>query len=472
MPQDCIAVLDVGKTLAKLSLWSPDMQQIERRTRPNASGTAGGYPCLDGGGIAAWLEEALKDLARKGRIAAIVPVAHGAACAIVDENGLCLAPLDYEAEPPPEIRERYLKLRDPFRLTGSPSLAAGLNLGTQLFWLDTIAPEKARRGTIVTWPQYWAWLLSGVAATEVTSLGCHTDLWLPAEGRPSPLAVSQGWAARFAPLHRAADMLGRITPEWRRRCGLPEDCKVVCGIHDSNADLLAARLYPEVGNRELTVLSTGTWFVAMRSVAPGTKPDLASLAEDRDCLVNVDAFGSPVPSSRFMGGREVELIVQADHVDPSAHAGALLSLAAGLVEKRVFALPSFQKGVGPYPQRTGGWKGGRPDDAMERRAAAGLYLALMANTALGLIGSRERLVVEGRFAGDPLFTRALASLRPEQAVYISEMQDTLPLGAMRLVDPGAVPHASLERVSPLDFDLREYAEEWRALAESGSPRSS
>jgi hypothetical protein len=26
--------------------------------------------------------------------------------------------------------------------------------------------------------------LCGAAATEVTSLGCHTDLWIPTEGRP------------------------------------------------------------------------------------------------------------------------------------------------------------------------------------------------------------------------------------------------------------------------------------------------
>ena len=27
------------------------------------------------------------------------------------------------------------------------------------------------------YPQYWAYRLTGVLANEVTSLGCHTDLW-------------------------------------------------------------------------------------------------------------------------------------------------------------------------------------------------------------------------------------------------------------------------------------------------------
>jgi L-fuculokinase len=29
------------------------------------------------------------------------------------------------------------------------------------------------------YPQYWAWRLCGAAASEATSLGCHTDLWHP-----------------------------------------------------------------------------------------------------------------------------------------------------------------------------------------------------------------------------------------------------------------------------------------------------
>ena len=328
------------------------------------------------------------------------------------------------------------------------------------------------RGRIVTWPQYWSWLLSGVAATEVTSLGCHTDLWLPREGRPSPLAEAQGWADRLAPLRRAGDVLGPVTEEWRERCGLSKDCVVLCGLHDSNAALFAARLYPEVGDRECTVLSTGTWFIAMRSMAPNAKIDLSSLPEHRDCLVNVDAFGVPVPSSRFMGGREVELLEQGEDspLDPSAHEDLLLRQAARMVETPLFALPTFHRGVGPFPESVGRWFGdgmGRPGDQIARRALAGLYLALMADTSLDLIGSCERLVIEGRFAEDAVFTRALASLRPEQSMYLSQAHNNVPIGALRLVDPAMPPVAKLVPIEPLDVDLGDYAEQWRALAATG-----
>src|SRR5262249_36264183 len=148
-------------------------------------------------------------------------------------------------------------------LTGSPCLPAGLNLGAQLYWLDGLDPDRTRAGRIVTWPQFWSWRLSGVASTEISSLGTHTDLWCPASACASPLAKRQGWAERLAPLRHASAVQGPVTPEWRDRCGLPASCAVLCGVHDSNAALLAARLYDEM--QDVTVLSTGTWFVAMRS---------------------------------------------------------------------------------------------------------------------------------------------------------------------------------------------------------------
>ena len=69
-------------------------------------------------------------------------------------------------------------MRPPFAETGTPRLPIGLNLGAQLFWQARRFPEAfARVAAILTYPQYWAFRLTGVRANEATSLGCHTDLW-------------------------------------------------------------------------------------------------------------------------------------------------------------------------------------------------------------------------------------------------------------------------------------------------------
>jgi sugar (pentulose or hexulose) kinase len=326
-----------------------------------------------------------------------------------------------------------------------------------------VAPERIRDAQVLTWPQYWSWLLCGVAATEVTSLGCHSDLWMPMTGRPSPMAVSRGWAARLAPRRQAGDVLGPVSQAWRDRCGLPKDCVVLCGIHDTNAALLAARKYPEVAGRPCTMLSTGTWFVAMRTLAPEAEIDLASLSEDRDCLVNVDAFGVPIPSARFMGGRETEILEDGAPIDPGERQAEMLRLAKDMAEAGVYAIPAFQNGVGAFPNARGGWTS-RPSNQIQRRTVASLYLALMADTSLSLIGSHESLVIEGRFAGDMVFSRALAALRPDQTIYLSQVSDNVSMGALQLIDDQLPPQATLSRAQPLDTDLSRYASEWNSLA--------
>lgn len=462
-PQNCIATLDIGKTFAKLTLWSADGKRLAGTKRANARTTApGGYPCLDATGIETWLGETLRDFAQQAEIAAIIPVAHGAGAVVVNPDGSYIPPLDYEAALPDDLFAKYRAMRDPFALTGSPALPTGLNLGSQLFWMQAMFPDAFAKGTIVTWPQFWGWRLTGVASTDTTSLGCHTDLWQPALARFSPLVERCGWTTRMAPVHKSGEVLGTVSPEWQQRCGLPADCQVYCGLHDSNADLLAVRGYEEIGQNEHTVLSTGTWFIAMRKAAD-CQVDFSKITENRDCLVNVDAFGAPTPSARFMGGREVELIEKADteQLDTTAVATALLDAGAEAVLAGRYALPAFQPGVGPFATRKGEWID-PPHTQIQRRAVASLYLALMTDASLDLIGSKDRLVVEGRFAGDPLFVRALAQLRPTQTIYLAAAGDSVATGALRLRNPDLRPEGALTKVTPLDVDLAAYAARWRA----------
>jgi sugar (pentulose or hexulose) kinase len=334
-----------------------------------------------------------------------------------------------------------------------------LNLGAQLFaQLDRRAPLAMTAETILLWPQYWAWLLSGVASSEVTSLGCHTDLWSPTAGDFSSLANAMGWADRFPSLRRAGDVLGPITAEWADRTGLPRDAQIHCGVHDSNAALVAARGFAEIAGHEATLLSTGTWFIAMRS--GGGDAVLAALPEARDCLVNVDVEGRPVPSARFMGGREIEVL--GERIDQPGLAGLFEVIA-----NRIMILPNFAPGCGPFPDVQGRWIN-EPTDPDQRRAAIGLYAALVADTALDLIGSRDTLLIEGRFSQSEVFARALASLRPDTAVYTSGTEADVSFGALRLVDPSITPQESLERVAPLACDLNSYKAEWHQSMKEGN----
>lgn len=461
-------VIDIGKTLTKASLWTPGAELVARETRPNVRVDGGDYVALDVDGIDAWLGDVLAKFAQSGTIDRIVPVGHGAAAVLVRDGRVARAPIDYEERL--STRDEYEHGRAPFAQTGSPSLPDGLNLAGQLHELERIEPALCRDDVaILLWPQYWAWRLCGVMASEVTSLGCHTDLWNPATSSPSALAEARGWAKRLPPLRRAEDVLGTITDEWVRRTGLPTGVQVLCGIHDSNAALLAARGFDEIAGQEATVLSTGTWFVAMRTPGADQEVTPATLPEARDCLMNVDAYGRMVPSARFMGGREIELLTGLDtrRVDIKPDQPALLAACQDVLTSGARVLPTFAPGFGPYPDQRGRWVV-MPDDNAARRSAVCLYAALVANRSLDLIGARDRILVEGRFAEAEVFVRALAALRPSDAIYRCHAHNDVSFGALRLIDPTLKPATKPERIQPLDRDIQAYARLWRRDAERGA----
>ena len=148
-------------------------------------------------------------------VAAISVTTHGASAVGLDVTGAALPMLDYEydfAEP------GYEALRPDFAETGSPRLGMGLNLGAQLAWLAT-RPEW-RPAHILTYPGYWGYLLTGEMSCDVTSLGCHTDLWAPREGRWSSLVERLGLGAVLAPARLPDEVLGQVSSALAAETGI------------------------------------------------------------------------------------------------------------------------------------------------------------------------------------------------------------------------------------------------------------
>ena len=93
----------------------------------------------------------MRGFATHGRVGAIIPVGHGAAAVVVRDGAILAPPIDYEQQIPPEDLSDYDSDRDPFSQTGSPCLPDGLNLGTQLHYLERSCPTcwmKPRRSCL------------------------------------------------------------------------------------------------------------------------------------------------------------------------------------------------------------------------------------------------------------------------------------------------------------------------------------
>ncbi len=430
-------VLDVGKTSAKLCAVDPKHGRVlvELR-RPSATLPGPPYPHLDTEGVFDWAIEGLARIAADHEIDAIVPVAHGATAALVAGDALALPVLDYEFEGVAELDAAYEPLARDFAHTRSPRLPGGLNLGRQLYWLGRRFPaEFARTSEILLWPQYWAWRLSGARVCELTSLGCHTDLWRPEARAFSSLARERGFGARFPALVPAWKRIGAIRPELARATGLRADCAVLAGIHDSSASYLVHRAGRDDG---FVVVSTGTWFVCM---AHGAK--LERLRPELDMLANVDVHGDPVACARFMGGREYEASAGTDGLTAKPNAADL----EALLESNAAAGPAAE----------------RPRVARSRAALAALRLALLTDQALDRLGALGDVIVEGPFARNAAYCEALAALRAPQTVSASADAIGTIAGAQLLVTwPARAVEPCLSRCNAaLASRISDYRKSWR-----------
>jgi sugar (pentulose or hexulose) kinase len=455
-----IAILDIGKTNAKVVILDASSgAEIAARKMQNSPLSAPPYPHYDVEALWNFFLVSLKELGEEPGFQAISITAHGACAALVDIDGqLALPVIDYEFLYPQEVSDAYDRLRPDFSETGSPRLSGGLNAGAQLHYLKTVFPKEfSRVHTIMTWPQYWAWRLTGVAACEVTSLGCHTDLWNPSTGEFSSLLERLDITGLMAPLRSAFDALGPLSASVLQQIGLHGEVPVYCGIHDSNASLL-----PHLTRHDtpFSVVSTGTWVV---SFAVGG--NLAGLDPQRDTLANVNAFGAAVPSARFMGGREFELLTQGL---TAPRQDILDSALAEVIAAGVMLPPNTASGSGPFPDMKACWIGEPKNDA-ERIAAVSLYMALMTETCLALIGADGPSIIEGPFAQNRIYLSALASATGRDVVALPHSTGTsegaaLLTGCYRPVDDK---HQQPVEALP---GLGGYAAKWKAHVDTEHTR--
>ena len=449
-----IAVIDIGKTNAKLALVDrADLSEIAVVTRPNTVLPGPPWPHFDVDGHWSFVLNSLRDFHAAHGIDAISITTHGACAALLDQDGELAAPiLDYEYSGPDEVADEYDVIRPPFAETGSPRLAGGLNVGAQLCWQFRVDPQlKDRTHQIVTYPQYWGAKLTGVTATDVTSLGCHTDLWEPHKRAFSSLVDQMGIAEKLAPVRGPSDVLGLILPQIAEQTGLSPDTPVYCGIHDSNASLLP---YILANKPPFSVISTGTWVIAM---SIGGKP--VQLDPDLDTLINVTALGTPAPSARFMGGRIHDIATGGSYPEPAPED------LETILTNQIMLVPASADEISAPKWDQFVWDGAEPKIGTGARGAVvALYLALVTAECLSNIGHDGAIIVEGPFAKNQLYLAMLA-VAAKSDVYRSSGTTGTSSGAALLVGEAVATqldnHMLVSVSKQTAMSLRTYAARWR-----------
>lgn len=454
-----IAVVDVGFTNTKIALFSPQGQMLAERKAASRHVPGPPYLWIDPEPMVSLCRSALPELDRILPIDAVVPSAHGAAMACLDEQGnLALPVMDYTSEPPPEIVADYQKIMPGFQEALCPLLPLALTHGLQLYWQQRMWPEAfARVRTLLPWIQYVGFRLSGVAVTEISSMACQTHLLNSRTEEPSQMAKSLGWDRFYAPRARAWETIGRLKPEFRDEDFRGEG-RVLGGVHDSTANFMR---YVCAGLDRFTLVSTGTWSI---SFDPSTPVDVLDPA--RDTNTNTDVLGRSVCCSRFFGGKEFEAVSGG-----ASASAATLGCVARLVARGTRAIPSFTLTSGPVPDSGGRGRVEGPDASGEEEKAslAALYCAQMVSEQLDAIASKDDIIVDGPFSQNPVLLAVLAQLRPHQKVKASALRDGTTAGAaaIAMIDDGQLPTIGLRLtdIAPASIPgLDGYHQSWRAKA--------
>jgi L-fuculokinase len=305
---DCIAVFDVGKTNKKLLIYNSDLKIVDSvyiQLEEVPQGTEIHERLAE---TSEWFLNSLAEMAQRHVIRAVSISVHGATFVCLDEKGQPVLPvLSYTTDPGKAFHDTFAaRFGDPHvlqRQTCTPDMPGLGCMAKGLFYIMEQYPaEFNRTKSILSLPQYYAYLLTGKMGMELTYIGSHTHLWDFEQNNWSGVMEKLGVRNKFpAEIRKPWEILGTISPKISRQIGLPHDAIVTLGIHDSNAALLP---YLITMQDPFMLLSTGSICVVMH---PTTNTTLRDDELGKVIFYNLSAFGTPVKTSIFLAGLEFDV---------------------------------------------------------------------------------------------------------------------------------------------------------------------
>jgi L-fuculokinase len=300
LKQPASLIFDIGKTTKKALLFDEHFHVLEERTECFAEILDDdGFPSEDIQALTVWVKEMVTYFSAHVSyyVSHINFSAYGASLINLDGDGNIIRPFYNYLKPLPEkIKKEFL---DQFNIDGAlPETTASpflglLNAGLQPYWLKRDKPETYKQiKTLLHFPQYFPYLITGNKFCEITSVGCHTMLWDFQKNSYHDWGIRENIVSLFPELQ---------SPTHAHHHALNgRDIKVGIGVHDSSAALMP---YLVTEDKPFLLLSTGTWNICFNPFddRPLTKEEL-----QQDCLCYMTFEGKPVKASRLFLGHEHE----------------------------------------------------------------------------------------------------------------------------------------------------------------------
>ena len=430
MPVPVVAIFDIGKTNKKLFLFNESYQIVfEKSAHFNETVDDDGDPCEDLRSLQSFIHDGLSTVlaSRDFKVRAINCSTYGASLVYIDETGRTIGPLYNYLKPyPAKLQKQFYDTYGGKKLfsfqTASPVLGS-LNSGMQLYRLKYEKPEFFDRiKYALHLPQYLSYLLSGKAFSEITSIGCHTNLWHFQNMEYHYWVKREGLLEKF-PALAPSDMVVEPSSSSRSHA-------IGIGLHDSSSALIPYLVtFPD----PFVLLSTGTWAISLNpfNQNPLTKDEL-----ECDCLCYLQYRGTPVKASRLFAGHNHDLEVEriASHFNQDKDRYFKLEFDKAILSKIDTTFDREQWDTKSILSRLRFTSRSLPDFPSDTEAYYQLIFDLVvqqfASTQLVVKGtSVKRIFVDGGFSNNSIYMNLVAAFFPEMEVFASSIPQATAIGA-------------------------------------------
>ncbi len=459
MPKPVIAIFDVGKTNKKLFLIDENYQIVyERSARFVETVDEDGEVCENLESLRSSVYDSLHQVLqlKEFEVKAINFSTYGASFVYLDENGESLTPLyNYLKDYPEALKKAFYTEyggEEKISLETASPILGSLNSGMQLYRLKH---EKPKIFNKVKWalhlPQYLSYLITGKAVADITSIGCHTQLWDFAKNQ------YHHWVS----VEKIEEKFGEFTPANLSQAISFEGktLNVGVGLHDSSAALIP---YLANFNTPFVLLSTGTWCISLN---PFNQQPLTAGELKQDCLCYMHYKGKAVKASRIFAGyeHEVQLKRIAEHFDRAAYLFKHLKFNPSMILKLANKIPENQQeqedfsAKSAFPERDLNFFQTAEEayhqlifDLIKQQVYS---LKLILNTGV------KRIFVDGGFGKNAIYMHLLATSIPDIEVYASSVSQATAIGTAL-----AINDAWNENPAPTDMiQLKYYSAIQRSL---------
>jgi len=293
-----VAIFDIGKTNKKVFLFDENYKIVwEKSVNLDETVDEDGFPCENIEVLKNWILDRLseiKDLTNYV-LKAINFSTYGASFVYVDDKGNALTPLyNYLKEYPEALKKDFYatyKGEEVFAVKTASPVLGSLNSGMQIYRLKEENPELFEKVKhCLHLPQYLSFLLTGEAYTDITSIGCHTNLWNFKKMKYHKWLKNEGIKDKLPPIHPGRDVIKK-----------ENNLAIGIGLHDSSSAIIP---YTINFTEPFVLLSTGTWSISLN---PFNNKPLTFEELEKDCLCYMQYTEKPVKAARLFSGNEHEI---------------------------------------------------------------------------------------------------------------------------------------------------------------------